>query len=86
MLYGDTTTAHLTVSLHRHSEGNCVEMETSLQPVSPDSFLVGLIVGSDVVHVALSDDAQINVAARTQVVEDACSDGVTHQPLGFLLL
>lgn len=41
---------------------------------------------SDVVHVALGDDSEVNVTARAQVIKDACSDGVTHQPLGFLLL
>lgn len=53
---------------------------------SPDALLVGLIVGSDVVHVALGDDGEVNVAAGAQVVEDASSDGVPDQPLGLLLL
>lgn len=54
--------------------------------VSPHSLLVGLVVGSDVVHLALGDDTQVNVAAGPQVVEDAGSDGVAHQQLGLGLL
>lgn len=53
---------------------------------SPDSFLVGFVMGPDVVHLALGDDTQVDVAARTQVVEDAGSDGVSHQLLGLGLL
>lgn len=56
------------------------------EQVSPDPLLVGLIVGPDVVQLALGDDAQVNVAARAQVVKDARGDGVSHQPLGVLLL
>lgn len=54
--------------------------------LSPHSLLVGFVVGSDVVHLALGDDTQVNVAARTQVVEDSGSDGVSHQLLGIGLL
>lgn len=53
---------------------------------SPDALLVGLLVGPDVVQVALGDDTQVDVAAGAQVVKDSRSDGVSHQPLGILLL
>lgn len=53
---------------------------------SPDPLLVGLVVGPDVVHLALGDDTQVDVAAGAQVVEDTSGDGVTHQPLGVVLL
>lgn len=43
-------------------------------------------MGPDVVHLALGDNTQVNVAARAQVIKDTCSDGVSHQPLGVLLL
>lgn len=60
--------------------------EDLLLLLSPDSLLVGFVVGSDVVHLALGDDTQVDVAARTQVVEDAGSDGVSHQLLSLSLL
>lgn len=62
------------------------EDQVLLLLLSPHSLLVGLVVGSDVVHLALGDDTQVNVAAGTQVVEDAGSDGVAHQLLGLGLL
>lgn len=43
-------------------------------------------MGPDVVHLALGDNTQVNVAARAQVIKDTCSDGVSHQQLGLLLL
>lgn len=62
--------------------GNIIALVGSL----PDTLLVGLVVGSQVVHLALGDDTQVDVAARAQVVEDTGRDGVTHQPLGLVLL
>ncbi len=53
---------------------------------SPDTLLVGLIMGPNVVHLALGNNTQVNVAPRAQVVKNACSNGVSHQLLGLLLL
>lgn len=54
--------------------------------ISPDPLPVGLIMGSDVFNLALGDDTQVNVAARTQVTKNAGSDGISHQLLGLCLL
>lgn len=43
-------------------------------------------MGPNVVQLALGDNTQVNVAARAQVIEDTCSDGVSHQTLGLVLL
>lgn len=63
-----------------------LDVDQVLLLLSPHSLLVGFVVGSDVVHLALGDDTQVDVAARTEVVEDSGSDGVSHQLLGFGLL
>lgn len=41
---------------------------------------------SDVVHFVLGDDTQVDVAARAQIIKDACSNGITHKLLGCILL
>lgn len=57
-----------------------------LQPLSPVPLPVGHVVGPQEVQLALADDADVDVAARAQVVVDAGCDGVPHQLLGLLLL
>jgi hypothetical protein len=52
----------------------------------PDTLLVGHVVRPQVVHPALGDDTQVNIAAGAKVVEDASRDGIPNQPLGIFLL
>ena len=52
----------------------------------PDTLLVGLIVGPDVIHVAFGDDTQVNVATGAQIIEDSSRDSITHKLLGLFLL
>lgn len=52
----------------------------------PDTLLVGLIMRSYVVHFALGDYTQVNVAARAQVIKDTCGDAISNQLLSLLLL
>lgn len=53
---------------------------------SPDALLIGLVMGSDVVHLALGNNTQVDVASRAQVIEDPCGDGIPDQLLGLFLL
>lgn len=52
----------------------------------PDTFLVGHVMRPQVVHPALGDDTQVNIAAGAKVVEDASRDGIPNKPLGIFLL
>lgn len=61
-------------------------VDTSGWGISPDALLVGLVVGPQVVHLALCDHTQVNVAAGAQVVEYTSCDGVTDQTLSIVLL
>lgn len=67
-------------------ENNVDGILLQINQFSPDALLVGLIMGPQVVHLALGDNTQVNVAARAQVIKDTCSDGIPHQLLGRLLL
>lgn len=53
---------------------------------SPHTLFAGLIVGADVVQLSLRDHTHIDVAAGAEVVEDACSYGISHQFFGLSLL
>lgn len=48
---------------------------------SPFALLRGRVVGSQVLHSGLSDNAQVHVAAWAQVTQNPCSDGVSYQLL-----
>lgn len=70
----------------KHIQDEVQLFQGSLVQFSPNPLLVSLIMGPDVVHLALGDNAQVDVAAGAQVIKDTCSNGVSHQPLGVLLL
>lgn len=53
---------------------------------SPHTLFAGLIVGADVVQLSLRDHTYIDVAAGAEVVEDACSYGISYQFFGLSLL
>lgn len=57
-----------------------------LQDPSPVPLPVGHVVGPEEIQLVLADDADVDVAAGAQVVEDAGGDGVAHELLGLLLL
>lgn len=51
-----------------------------------DPLLVGNLMWSDVFHLALSDDTQVNVATGTKVIEDACRNAISNQLHSLLSL
>lgn len=57
-----------------------------LQDYSPVPLFVGHIVWTEEIQLVLADDADVDVAARAQVIVDAGCDGISHELLGLLLL
>lgn len=56
------------------------------QAVSPLALYIGHIIRALHGGTILSDDTQVNVGARAQVIEHTTRDGIPHQLLGFIQL